>query len=1491
LLGSDGTYTASTTAPAVDTVPGNPPPVTVVAPDGTAYSCSAFGLVYQGWTTSFSAGCTIEDRNGNSITSQPTISATTTPESVPWQNFTFNSKASPSNLPQANCFGISSPGSGQLNVYQSVNLGSSSNPLKYTFQYDAVYGLVSQITYPNGGYVKYSWGLNPLSEAVQTFDNQNLPCAFEYDTPAITNRYVSFDGVNIALEQDFHYTPTTFDTSATSSAVWTAKQTTVVTKDCARNNFNCSGAPSFSTTYNYVSAGGQTGQETAVESSVRYGAFNGTMLRTVTKGWFGERLMCELETLDNGLISGKFYAYGSGDQITDKKEYDYGLITSTGTCFTGGSGPTPPSGITPTRETIVNYQSFPPTLIFPAGNSIFDRPSSVSTYGAGARVAETDYGYDESSLVAVSPAPAGHDSRYSGSYNNRGNATSVKNQCFNGSCPGGNPTTKYTFDVTGQVSTKIDPCGNATCSDMSGSAHTTTYSYLDNYASCSGAAPPSSTNAYLTNITDPLGHTKSFCYGYDDGQLRGSTDENGQTTFYTYNTPPQGCSFPVDGLDRLSTITYPDGGKTGYCYNDAAYNSSTPSPNVTTTKAVNSSANLITLTAFDGLGHTVRTVLTSDPDCASGDRTDTTYDGLGRVYSVSNPYCTQGEPTSGLTTYNYDALGRTTQVNHPDGTNILTAYTGPATQVQDEGNGTQRVTRISQTDGLGRLVSVCEVATGPFVGSGGASSPSLVGSGGTPAACGQAIAGTGFLTTYQQYDALNNLLQVNQNGLAARAYAYDSLSRLTSAANPESGTITYAYDANGNLSTKTAPAPNQINPAVKVSTTYSYDALNRLTSKSYSDGTTPTVSFLYDIPPAGFGPYTNIVGRLVQSSVNAGCLTTLHEYDAMGRVSMRWVHGCTPWHPFPYTYDLAGNMTSEGNGNFGTYNYSYNSAGRLLSFAGLISGMHYNAFGGLTSATLGDGETESYTYTKRLWLQSASVVLSSTPKYSFSLGFDPNGDISTSSDSVNGNWTYTYDPFNRLVGANQNSGAAVYNYVYDRLGNRWQQNGPHTMSATFSGSNNRIDGFSYDAAGNLLNDGSHGYTYDAENRIVKVDAGSTAVYTYDAEGRRAIVTNSSTTNTASSPQGTTQFLFDLSGRIISQQVANGDTFSRGEAYAGSRHLATLYQGDWFFSHSDWLGTERARTWIKSSSWLETCTSLPFGDWLTCVNGIDVSGLHFTGKEHDSESGLDNFGARYDSSQLGRFMSPDPSNAGAVNSDPQSWNAYAYSGSNPVRFADPDGLDYHVCIDNGNGGQNCSTVGNDAVFLGEVKNSPGVSLQGGKVFAGGVQIGTYEHFVGPGNEGTIEDTILTPSVFFAGVGAVQGAFRTGAALVGDLFGVGGGTAADTLTGLYGTVTREALEAAANSGGPTVRVVTNLTQAPAAGRAISVATGEGAGTLANAAREGGTTYVANIPKALIDQMKNAGLVEGSTTSMGGAVAQELKFAPQAAEFVVKFFRAVH
>jgi RHS repeat-associated protein len=61
---------------------------------------------------------------------------------------------------------------------------------------------------------------------------------------------------------------------------------------------------------------------------------------------------------------------------------------------------------------------------------------------------------------------------------------------------------------------------------------------------------------------------------------------------------------------------------------------------------------------------------------------------------------------------------------------------------------------------------------------------------------------------------------------------------------------------------------------------------------------------------------------------------------------------------------------------------------------------------------------------------------------------------------------------------------------------------------------------------------------------------------------------------------------------------------------------------------------------------------------------------FTGKERDGESGLDNFGARYFGSSLGRFMSPDPPLMDQHIADPQSWNLYSYVRNNPVSFVDP-----------------------------------------------------------------------------------------------------------------------------------------------------------------------------------------------------------------------------
>jgi RHS repeat-associated protein len=91
---------------------------------------------------------------------------------------------------------------------------------------------------------------------------------------------------------------------------------------------------------------------------------------------------------------------------------------------------------------------------------------------------------------------------------------------------------------------------------------------------------------------------------------------------------------------------------------------------------------------------------------------------------------------------------------------------------------------------------------------------------------------------------------------------------------------------------------------------------------------------------------------------------------------------------------------------------------------------------------------------------------------------------------------------------------------------------------------------------------------------------------------------------------------------------------------------------------------------------------------TSAATITTAPYKFTGKERDSESGLDNFGARYFSSQFGRMMSPDPIFASPAHlTDPQMWNEYAYVRNNPLSMTDPTGLDMYLSCTQNDGNQN------------------------------------------------------------------------------------------------------------------------------------------------------------------------------------------------------------
>jgi RHS repeat-associated protein len=112
-----------------------------------------------------------------------------------------------------------------------------------------------------------------------------------------------------------------------------------------------------------------------------------------------------------------------------------------------------------------------------------------------------------------------------------------------------------------------------------------------------------------------------------------------------------------------------------------------------------------------------------------------------------------------------------------------------------------------------------------------------------------------------------------------------------------------------------------------------------------------------------------------------------------------------------------------------------------------------------------------------------------------------------------------------------------------------------------------------------------------------------------------------------------------------------------------------------------------------------------------TSALDAIDRKFTGKERDSETGLDWWSSRYISSAQGRFTSPDPiGKSGADPSDPQSWNQYAYARNNPLRYTDPDGFKYRVCQVGSDGKEtNCTEGDNqlsDKSFDQYKKNSGG-----------------------------------------------------------------------------------------------------------------------------------------------------------------------------------------
>ena len=116
--------------------------------------------------------------------------------------------------------------------------------------------------------------------------------------------------------------------------------------------------------------------------------------------------------------------------------------------------------------------------------------------------------------------------------------------------------------------------------------------------------------------------------------------------------------------------------------------------------------------------------------------------------------------------------------------------------------------------------------------------------------------------------------------------------------------------------------------------------------------------------------------------------------------------------------------------------------------------------------------------------------------------------------------------------------------------------------------------------------------------------------------------------------------------------------------------------------SDHLGSASVISNATGATIEDEADYYPYGGE-RAITTTDPNNYKFTGKERDSESGLDFFGARYYASTMGRFMVPDwAAKATAVPyadfGDPQTLNLYGYVRNNPLSKADADGHCYPWC---------------------------------------------------------------------------------------------------------------------------------------------------------------------------------------------------------------------
>ncbi|MBO0613078.1 RHS repeat protein [Thiothrix fructosivorans] len=710
-------------------------------------------------------------------------------------------------------------------------------------------------------------------------------------------------------------------------------------------------------------------------------------------------------------------------------------------------------------------------------------------------------------------------------------------------------------------------------------------------------------------------------------------------------------------------------------YNDAGQPTETIAPNGASTHYDYDTAGNQTAVT-NALNHTSKTLKYDAAGRAlktrdeNGLTTTNVYDVAGRLTNST----TNGQTT----TYAYDVAGRQTKTTYPDGSYSTTAYDaagntasttdaqGTATTYTYDSNGNQLTESLTDASGNTRQTSRRDYNALNQLEKSTDADGNVTTYGYDKAGNQTSVTDASGRVTTHEYDPQNRLVKTTDaaggitqyaydadgnrttviaaNG-ATTAYVYDNFQRMTGETSPDRGNTTNTYDISSNLKTS---ADANGNTAM-----HEYDLLNRKVKTTWQDGSIATWD--YD-------NCTNGIGRLCTLTDGSG--STTYTYDNEGRTTQKTqtIGNSTLFHRYAYTAD--GKLQSEILPSGATIGYTYTQdklTGISINGQAYMSNIRYTAAGQVASWQWADGTTYQKTYDANNRLKT--FPLGGTVR---TLNYDSVGNITGWDDNNDAAKAkhFSYDLLDRLDGYTAANEAQAFQY--DPNGNRTAKtdNGNTTVYGLQANSNRLTQigstAQAQDANGNLLNDGTHAYTYNAQNRLASVDG--TTAYTYNADDQRVKKTT---------PTGTTLYAWD-NERIIGEYDQNGAGQQASETvYFGSTPVAVIQNGNVYRIYADQIDTPRIITDAAGKTvWM--WDSKPFGE--TAPNeDPDKDGLvlrhnpRFPGQTFDAETGLHyNFHRDYNPA-TGRYVQSDPIGLDG------GMNSFGYVEGNPLTFYDENGL--------------------------------------------------------------------------------------------------------------------------------------------------------------------------------------------------------------------------